>query len=262
MLKLNIQDLFDAGAHLGHKIRRWNPKMKAYVYKTMNGIHIFDLRITMQQMADSCDFIYDIVANGGKVIFVGTKQQAQESVQNAAEATDMFYMTKRWFGGTLTNYQTICKGVTRMKKLQSIESDTIEKMPKKEASSLRRELNKLTRNFQGISSMDEMPQAMIVIDIEHEAIAVKEALRMDIPVVALVDSSSDPQDVHYVVPGNDDAVRVIKLIVDTFIATIQAAKDVYEKKCAAAEKEKESKEAVAKGIKEDKPQTVIKKKEK
>ena len=221
MAATTITQLLEAGVHFGHQTRRWNPKMKPYIYGTRNGITIFDLTITMRQLAEACSFLRDTIASGHNVLFVGAKRQAQEVVREAAERTGMYYMCDRWLGGLLTNNGVILRRVGYMKQLQRMEADgTTASMPKKEVARLRRELGKLERMLGGIAEMKVLPHALIVMDVGRETIAVREANKLGIPVVGLVDSNCNPDMVDYVVPGNDDALRSIKVIVDAIANAI------------------------------------------
>jgi len=233
--KISITDLLEAGVHFGHQTRRWNPKMKPYIYGVRHGITIFDLTKTLRLLGEACSFLRETVAEGGDVLFVGTKRQAQEAVRQAAENTGMFHMCHRWLGGTLTNHRVVLSRVNYMKKLQRMEAEGVfDRMPKKEAASLRRELSKLQRNLGGIAEMRRLPAALIVIDTRHEDIAVREANKLGIPVVGLVDSNCDPDPVEYVVPGNDDAVRSIRVIVSAFEAAVREGRQLREKGGPAA----------------------------
>ncbi|OGV68288.1 MAG: 30S ribosomal protein S2 [Lentisphaerae bacterium RIFOXYB12_FULL_65_16] len=222
MATIAITDLLEAGVHFGHQTKRWNPKMKPYIYGARNGINIFDLTITMRQLAEACSFLTKTVAGGGSVLFVGSKRQAQEVVREAAERTGMFFMCDRWLGGVLTNHQVITTRIQYMKKLREITAEgSTEKLTKKEMAKLRRILEKLERTLGGIAEMGRLPSIMVVVDTGREAIAVREANRLDIPVVGIVDSNSDPELIEYVVPGNDDALRAIKVVIDTLAAAIE-----------------------------------------
>jgi small subunit ribosomal protein S2 len=228
---INITDLLEAGVHFGHKTKRWNPKMKPYIYGTRNGITIFDLTITMKQLAAACDFLHDIAAQGGQILFVGAKRQAQECVREVAENLNMPYMCDRWLGGTLTNQKVVLSRVDYMKKLQAQDADgSLDNLPKKEVAGLRRELDKLQTALGGIANMKGLPDAVVVIDVDREHIAVQEAAKLDIPVVALVDSSCNPDLVEYVIPGNDDALRSIKVIMDALATAIADGLSVGNKK--------------------------------
>lgn len=244
MSKVTIQNLMDAGIHYGHQTQRWNPKMKPYIHGARNGIHIFDLRQTMVQLERACRYLHDIVADGGQILFVGTKRQAQEIIREAAEATGMHYVCERWLGGTLTNNKTIRQSIRRMEKLQGLEEDGgLAKRSKREASSLRRELSKLRRNLSGIVSMREMPDAVVIVDVHREDIAVKEATRLGIPIIGLVDTNSNPDPIEHVIPGNDDALRAVKLISEVMVQSIQAAQQVLAKRVAEEEAKRAEEEA-------------------
>ena len=246
MTKITAKDLLEAGVHFGHPTRRWNPKMKPYIFGARNGIYIFDLTITMRLIQEACEFLYNTVADGGDLLFVGTKRQAQEIVRQTAESLNMFYMCDRWLGGTLTNNQTIRKSIARMLVLAKMEENgEIDQRSKKEGASLRRELNKLRRNLSGIATMRKLPDALFVVDIDREDIAVREAKRLGIPVVAIVDTNCDPDNVDHVIPGNDDALRSIKIILDILNSTIQAAQDLRQKTAAEEENRKAAEKAKA-----------------
>lgn len=221
MQKTSITDLLEAGVHFGHQTKRWNPKMKSYIFGTRNGITIFDLTKTMRQLAEACAFLRDTASEGGKILFVGSKRQAQEVVREMAENTGMYFMCDRWLGGTLTNHSVMVTRMAHLVKLRKMEEDgTIATLPKKEVASIRRERGKLERTLGGILGMKGQPDAMVVIDVGHEHIAIREAHKLGIPVVALVDSNCSPEMVDHLIPGNDDALRSIKIIVDTLGAAI------------------------------------------
>ena len=235
MEKTTILDLLEAGVHFGHKTKRWNPKMKPYIYGTRNGITIFDLTITMKQLAEACNFLRDTVANGGQILFVGAKRQAQECVREIAERLNMPYMCDRWLGGTLTNQKVVLSRVKYMKKIQAQEADgSLDKLPKKEVAGLKRELEKLQSALGGIANLERLPDAVVVVDVAREHIAVREASKLGIPVVAIVDSNCNPDAVDYVIPGNDDALRSIKVLVDTLAASIEDGLNTLGKKRASA----------------------------
>jgi small subunit ribosomal protein S2 len=211
---VTVKDLLEAGVHFGHQTKRWNPKMKKYIFEARNGIYIIDLSKTAELLDKACEFLKATTLKGGKVLWVGTKKQAQESVRAAAAQTQMFSVTDRWLGGTLTNIVTIRRSVSRLKHIDGLEtSGQMDKLPKKEVSSLRRENAKLHKNLDGVVGMEKLPAALIVIDMNREAIAVKEANRLGIPVVALVDTNCDPDYTQYPIPANDDAIRAVKLLV-------------------------------------------------
>ena len=236
MAKTTVTDLLEAGVHFGHQTRRWNPKMKPYIYGVRNGISIFDLTRTLRLLGRACDFLRETTAKGGSVLFVGTKRQAQETVRNAAEETDSFYMCHRWLGGTLTNNRIVLSRVNYMRKLQRMEAEgALNEMPKKEAAGLRRELAKLQRYLGGIANMRKLPTALVIVDTIRESIAVREANKLGIPVIAIADSNSNPDPIDYVVPGNDDAVRAIKVVVDAFTAAVAEGKGIRLKKSPETE---------------------------
>jgi small subunit ribosomal protein S2 len=212
-VSVNMKELLEAGVHFGHQTRRWNPKMKSYIFGARNGIHIIDLQKTVSLFSTASDFIVRTVAEGYSVLFVGTKKQAHESIVEESERCGMFYVVNRWLGGTLTNFQTIKKSVGRLKELESMKNDgSITRYTKKEALKMEKELFKLERNLGGIKDMDEMPGAVFIVDPKKESIAVKEARKLGVPVVAIADSNCDPDEIDYVIPGNDDAIRAIRLI--------------------------------------------------
>lgn len=245
--KITITDLLDAGVHFGHPTRRWNPKMKQYIHSSRNGIYIIDLAKTMQCLQDSCRFLFEKALDGGSILFVGTKRQAQEAVREAAEACGQYYMCERWLGGTLTNHQTIRKSIGRMREIQRmIDSGALDALPKKEGSSLRREHGKLMKNLAGIENLRNMPDVMVVVDTVREDIAVREAQRLGITVVGIMDTNSDPDVAEKVIPANDDAVRSIKIMLDAISQSVAAAQQIKVKRdeeaAAAAAAEKAAKE--------------------
>jgi small subunit ribosomal protein S2 len=234
--------LLDAGLHFGHQTKRWNPKMKRYIFDKRNGIHIIDLTQTITLIDDAAAFLRDIVLSGKRALFVATKKQAQEVVKQAAEACGQNFMTERWLGGTLTNNQTIRRSVKRMRQIETMgrNNNGVLSIHKKEASSLRRELEKLQKNLGGVADMDSKPGAMIVVDICREQNAVAEATRLGIPIVAIVDTNADPDPIEHVIPGNDDAVRGIKLIVDAFAKVMKEANDEYQHVAAERQRQRDA----------------------
>lgn len=213
MSDVTMKQLLEAGVHFGHQTRRWNPKMEPYIFGERNGIHIIDLRQTLDEINRAYDFVKDIVSTGGTVLFVGTKKQAQPAIEEAALAADMPYVNFRWLGGMLTNFKTITKRIFYMKELARMEeSGDMEQLPKKERLRLRREYAKLHRTLGGVSSMERAPAALFAVDLNVEHIAIKEAFRLNIPVIALVDSNCDPDNIDFVIPGNDDAIRAASLV--------------------------------------------------
>ncbi len=221
MPELSMKELLEAGVHFGHQTRRWNPKMKRYIYGARNGIYIVDLHQTIQLFSDALNFIQRIVQDGGTVLFVGTKKQAQAAIQEAAQKSGQYFVTERWLGGMLTNWDTISQRIVRLKELDRMfEDGYFARLPKKEALKRMEERDKLQRYFVGIREMSAMPKAMFVVDLNKESIAVKEARLLNIPIVAIVDTNCDPDDADYVIPGNDDAIRAIRLVTSKFCEAI------------------------------------------
>ncbi len=213
MPAITMKELLEAGVHFGHRTHRWNPKMKRYIYGGRNGIYVIDLHQTLKLFEDARNFIQDIVSSDEVVLFVGTKKQAQEAVELSAKACGMYYVNQRWLGGMLTNYKTIQTRIARLRELEKMEEDGIlEKLTKKEAAKLREQHHKLERFLGGIKDMPKLPGAVYIVDLKKERIALLEARKLGIPVVAIVDTNCDPDEVDYIVPGNDDAIRAIKLI--------------------------------------------------
>jgi len=238
LANVTVQELLDAGVHFGHQTKRWNPKMKKFIFAPRNGIHIIDLNKTLTQIQAACGFLHDVVAGNGTVLFVGTKKQAQPEIKDAAARTGMPFVVDRWLGGTLTNLQTIRRGVNRMNEIDKLlESPEGAMTPKKEQASLRREQYKLHRNLDGIASLEEAPDAMFVVDIMHEEIAIREARRMNIPIIAIVDTNCDPDWVTYPIAGNDDAIRAVKLLTNIIATTITEAQAELGKIAPAPEPE-------------------------
>jgi small subunit ribosomal protein S2 len=242
---LTLKDLLDAGLHFGHQTKRWNPKMKRYIFDKRNGIHIIDLTQTVPLIDEAAKFLRDTVLSGKKILFVATKKQAQEVVKEAAVACGQHYVTERWLGGTLTNNQTIRRSVRRMRQIEAMgrNNNGVLSVHKKEASSLRRELDKLQKNLSGVADMDSKPGALFIIDVCREQNAVKEAVRLGIPIVAVVDTNADPDPIEYVIPGNDDAVRGVKLIADAIANALKAANDEYSRIAAERQRQKEAEQA-------------------
>ena len=231
MTKVSIQSLLDAGAHFGHQTRRWNPKMKDYVYGAKNGISIIDLTKTMYQIAAACNFLQRTVANGGEILFVGTKRQLREIVKELADTTGMYCVSERWLGGTLTNNVTIRKSITKMAEIDgTLNSDAAKSMKKKEIAGLSRRAEKLHRDLDGIAGMKRLPAALVVIDVYNEINAVREANKLNIPIVAIVDTNGDPSLVDYPVAANDDAVKSVQIITNLFAEAIKVAREIYRKK--------------------------------
>jgi small subunit ribosomal protein S2 len=213
MASINMKELLEAGVHFGHQTRRWNPKMKPYIFGARNGIHIIDLQKTVKLFRTAYDFIVKTVSNGYPVLFVGTKKQAHDSIVEESERCGMFYVVNRWLGGTLTNFQTLKKSISRFKELDAMKRDgSINRYTKKEALKMEKELVKLDKNLGGIKDMDEVPGAVFVVDPKRERIAVREARKLGIPVVGIGDTNCDPDELDFIIPGNDDAIRAIRLV--------------------------------------------------
>ena len=256
MEKLDLTQLIEAGAHFGHLTRRWNPKMKPYIFMEKNGIHIIDLKKTQSMLSSSSENLSHLVGEGKKVLFVGTKKQAKGVIENEAKRCDMNWVSERWLGGMLTNFATIRKSVKRLNNIEKQETDgTFDKITKKERLFLTREKDKLKKVLEGVESMNRLPGALFVVDIKKESIAVKEALRLNIPVFAIVDTNCDPDPINYIVPANDDAVNTIELIVkymaDAVIEGVAKAKELKAEEAAERERVKKEKEQESSETKEE-----------
>ncbi|MFQ3548131.1 MAG: 30S ribosomal protein S2 [Armatimonadota bacterium] len=248
MSSLSMKELLEAGVHFGHRTHRWNPKMKKYIYGGRNGIYIIDLHQTVKLFDDAQKFVQESVLEGNSILFVGTKKQAQEAIEQAAKACGMYYVNQRWLGGMLTNFKTIQNRIARLKEIEKMEEDgRIEQLTKKEASKVREEYQKLQKYLGGIKDMQEMPGVMYIVDLKKERIALLEAKKLGIPVVAIVDTNCDPEEVDYVIPGNDDAIRAIKLISGKIAEAVNEVKapeeelEVAEETAQANEDETEEK---------------------
>jgi len=216
-----MTELLEAGVHFGHQTKRWNPKMKPFIFEKRNAIYLINLGVTVKQLTEATDFLAETVRKGGKVLFVGCKKQAQEAVKEAALAAGQFYVNQRWLGGTLTNLQTIRKSIAHLKYIEEIEkAPEYSKMGKKELSALRRDGEKLKRNLEGIRDMQKLPDVLVVIDTQREGIAVAEARRLNIPTVAIVDTNANPELINYPIAGNDDAIRAIRIILQKLVDAI------------------------------------------
>ncbi len=225
MSYITMKQLLEAGVQFGHQTRRWNPKMKKYIYTQRNGIYIIDLQKTVGLVDEACEFLRSVAEEGGGILFVGTKKQAQEAMEQEAKRCGVFYVTHRWLGGTLTNFKTISQRIARLHRLEEMETDgTFEVLPKKEVLLLRAEREKLEKFLGGIKEMNELPKAMFVVDPKKERIAVLEGKKLGIPIVAVVDTNCDPDDADYVIPGNDDAIRAVALLAQTVANAILEGK--------------------------------------
>ena len=270
MAVVSMSDLLEAGVHFGHQTKRWNPKMKQYIYTSRDDIYIIDLQKTVKKIEEAYDALKKIAENGGKVIFVGTKKQAQEATKEEAIRSDSFYMTERWLGGTLTNFRTIRRRINRLDQIEKMEENgTFDLLPKKEVIKIKKEYDKLHTYFEGVRNMKRIPDAMVIVDPKKEANAIKEAHKLNIPVFGLVDTNCDPEVVDYVIPANDDAVRSIKVVLGVLNNAICEAtnKEMVEyvneedKLKPAKEEKKESKKEVkseVKVAKEEKKETAKK----
>ena len=242
MSVLSMKQLLEAGVHFGHQTRRWNPKMAPYIYTERNGIYIIDLQKTVGMIDDAYNAVGDIVANGGSILFVGTKKQAQDSIKAEAERCGEFYVNERWLGGMLTNFKTIQSRIKRMKDIKKMEEDgTFDVLPKKEVIKLKKELDKLEKNLGGIEEMKKLPDAIFIVDLKKERICVEEAHALGIPLIGICDTNCDPEDLDYVIPGNDDAIRAVKLIGSKRAdAVIEARQGMEQAEGETAEAEEEA----------------------
>ena len=273
MTVVSMNYLLEAGVHFGHQKRRWNPKMKEYIYTTRDDIYIIDLQKTAKCMEKAYAALKEIAENDGKVLFVGTKKQAQEAAEENATRTNMYFINERWLGGTLTNFKTIKSRIRRMEEIEKMETDgTFDLLPKKEVAGLKKEYEKLNKNLRGIRDMKKVPDALIIVDPRKEEIAIKEARILGIPVFGIVDTNCDPDMVDYVIPGNDDAVRAVKLVIGAltnaiavangnevidYITEEDKAKDAKRKERAAEKVSKvEKKEETKEEVKEEQKETV------
>ena len=238
---VSMKQLLEAGVHFGHQTRRWNPKMARYIFTERNGIYIIDLQKTVKKLEEAYMFVRDVAANGDSVLFVGTKKQAGESIKEEAERAGAHYVNARWLGGMLTNFKTIRQRIQRLEQLRKMQEDgTFDRLPKKEVGKLELEIEKLEKYLGGIKTMNKLPGALFIVDPRKERIAVAESKKLGIPIVAIVDTNCDPDEIDYVIPGNDDAIRAVKLIASTMADAIiegrqgaQSAEDVEEEEAAA-----------------------------
>jgi small subunit ribosomal protein S2 len=239
MGEISMKQLLEAGVHFGHQTSRWNPKMKPYIFGARNGIHIIDLQQTVTMFKDLEAVVRDLAASGGHVLFVGTKKQAQDAIREEAERCSMFHVHNRWLGGTLTNFSTIRQSIERLRKIEEMENDPkiVDALTKKEMLGLKRERAKLEQSLGGIKTMRKLPDAIFVIDPKQEEIAVKEARKLGIPVIAVIDTNCDPDMVDYKVPGNDDAIRAIRLFCSSIADAINEGKTLYEQSLVKSKEE-------------------------
>ncbi len=228
MSNLTIKQLLEAGVHFGHQTKRWNPKMKPYIFGARNGIYIIDLQKTLKMFKEAYNFVKEVASRNEYILFVGTKKQAQESISDESKRCGAFYVNNRWLGGTMTNFQTIEKSIDRLRKYEELkQSDIYKVLPKKEAIGIEKEIEKLEKNIGGIKGMERLPGAIYVVDPKKEQIAVNEAKKLGIPTVGIVDTNCDPDDIDFIIPGNDDAIRAIKLITSRIADAVMEGKALY-----------------------------------
>lgn len=224
---ITMKEFLEAGVHFGHQTRRWNPKMKRYIFGERNGIYIIDLQNTLKKFKEAYAFVKNSVAEGKAVLFVGTKRQAQETIEEEAKRCGMYYVSNRWLGGTLTNFQTIKRSIEKLKRMEEAKNDgTFDRLPKKEVAKLEKEMAQLEKSLGGIKDMSSLPGALFVVDPRKERIAAREARRMGIPIIGIVDTNCDPEEIDYVIPGNDDAIRSIKLLTSKIADAVIEGKQV------------------------------------
>ena len=247
MAVVSMKQLLEAGVHFGHQTRRWNPKMAQYIYTERNGIYIIDLQKTVKKLEEAYNFVRDVSAEGGAVLFVGTKKQAQDAIREESERVGMYYVNARWLGGMLTNFKTMRGRVERLAQLRKMEEDgTFQMLPKKEVIKLTGEINKLEKYLGGVEEMRKLPKALFIVDPRKERIAIAEARKLGIPIVAIVDTNCDPDEIDYVIPGNDDAIRAIRLICTTMANAVTEGRQGFEyEETAQAEAEQEQESADA-----------------
>ncbi len=245
MSVISMKQLLEAGVHFGHQTRRWNPKMAPYIYTERNGIYIIDLQKSVGKVDEAYDAVFDIAEQGGIILFVGTKKQAQDAIKTEAERCGMFYVNERWLGGMLTNFKTIQSRIARLKAIEKMEEDgTFDVLPKKEVLNLRKEMEKLQKNLGGIKEMGRIPDAIFIVDPKKERICVQEAHALGIPLIGIADTNCDPEELDYVIPGNDDAIRAVKLIVGKMAdAVIEAKQGTVDVDVAADSEEEAAAEA-------------------
>jgi small subunit ribosomal protein S2 len=240
-----IKELLEAGVHFGHQVKRWHPKMKKYIFGEKNGIYIIDLQKTLKGLEDAYNFIKDVTSTGAPILFVGTKKQSQDAIQEEANRSGSFFINQRWLGGMLTNFSTIQKSIEKLKKIETMKEDnTLELLPKKEVAALEKERSKLDKNLIGIKDMPSLPGAVFIVDPKKERIAVAEARKLSIPIVAIVDTNCDPDEVDYVIPGNDDAIRAIKLITSKIAGAVIEGKETLSKTMSEEEEKLKAEEKI------------------
>lgn len=254
MSSVTMKQLLEAGAHFGHQTRRWNPKMKPYIWGARHGVHIIDLQVTLSRVKEAAGFVKEAVSNGQKVLFVGTKRQAMEAIEQSARVSNQYFVSNRWLGGMMTNFKTIRNSIERLRHIEKVSEDgTAEKMTKKEKLMLSKERVKLEKILSGIKSMKKLPGAVFVVDPNKEKIAVREANKLNIPVIAVVDTNCDPDNVDHLIPANDDAIKSIQLFCQAIAEACEEGNKIYEEKLQKQNKEKEEKEKETKSVKAKKP---------
>jgi small subunit ribosomal protein S2 len=245
---VTMKELLESGVHFGHQVKRWNPKMKRYIFGARNGIYIIDLQKTIKMLEDAYNFIKDLSSSGESILFVGTKKQAQDVVTEESQRGGCYYINQRWLGGVLTNFQTVKQSITKLKKIEKMKEDgTYDLLTKKEVAKYEKERLRLEKNLIGVKDMNALPAAMFIIDPKKERIAVAEAIKLSIPIVAIVDTNCDPDEINHVIPGNDDAIRAIKLITSRMVDAVIEGREIFNKAATeAAEKAAAEKEAAEK----------------
>lgn len=260
MVSITMKQLLEAGVHFGHQTKRWNPKMKEYIFGQRNGIYIIDLQKSLKLFKIAIQFMYELGAQGKSVLFLGTKRQAQEAIQEAAQRTSMFYVNQRWLGGLLTNFVTIQKSIKRFRELEEMKANgQYDLFSKKEVARYERERKKLEKNLSGIKEMAGLPDALFVIDTKLEAIAIKEAAKLGIPVIGVADTNCDPDEIDYIIPGNDDALRAIRLVTETMAQAYLEGKEVFEaqrkERAEQMEKQRQAQQAAAEAARREERET-------
>jgi len=244
-LEITVKQLLEAGVHFGHQTKKWNPKMERFIFTKRNGVYIIDLEKTLRHLIESCNYLKEVAAQGGSILFVGTKRQAKDAIFDAATKTGMPYVNQRWLGGMLTNFETIRKSVSRLEEIEKMEAEgTYQFLTKKEVSMLKTQREKLLKVLIGIRNMKKLPSALFVVDPKQEEIAVMEARRLEIPVVAIIDTNCDPDLIDHVIPGNDDAIRSVKLICDLVSKAVAEGRDQYLQLRGGDEQEPQSQEEI------------------
>jgi len=248
-----MKELLEAGVHFGHQTKRWNPKMKKYIFGKRNGIYIIDLQKTLKLFKEASAFITELSSQGKRILFIGTKRQAQDSIVEEANRCGMFYVNSRWLGGTLTNFSTVRKSIERLKEIESMLADEEKEMSKKERAAFEKERDRLNKNLIGIREMDDLPDAVFVVDPKKEHIAVKEAQKLGIPLVAIVDTNCDPEGIDYVIPGNDDAIRALRLFTQKVADSVLEGYRIAEEQYMATEGKEEPAEAPPAAVESPEP---------